>query len=234
MENERIRQFIKELREKNGLTQVELAERLGVTFQAVSKWENGKNIPNMQILKKISKEFGIDIYEIITGEKKEGKLTKKAKILLLSILLVTLALVAFLLIHFSNHDNYEFKTLSSGCENFNVSGIAAFNKDKSSIYIPNVTYCGGDDNTEYKEIKCALYESYGDTEKKIMECGSSEGKNKTLADYLHEVNLNIDSYQATCSNFHNAEIYMQINATEGDGKVRTFKVPLKLEDSCTQ
>ncbi len=234
MENERIRQFIKELREKNDLTQAELAERLDVTFQAVSKWENGKNIPNMQILKKISKEFKIDIYEIITGEKKGDKLTKKNKIILLSILFVTLSLLTFLIIHFLSHEDYEFKSLSSGCDNFNISGIAAFNKEKSSIYIPNVTYCGGDDNTEYKEIKCALYESYEDTEKKIMECGNKENKDKTLADYLHEVNLNIENYQSTCKNFHNADIYMLINATDKNDIIRTFKIPLKMEENCSE
>ena len=59
MDQERIGNFIKKIRVDNNLTQRELADKLGVTYQAVSKWENGKNIPDIQTLKQISKEFNI-------------------------------------------------------------------------------------------------------------------------------------------------------------------------------
>ena len=51
MEQEKIGKFIKKIRVDNGLTQKDLADKLGVTYQAVSKWENGKNIPDIMILK---------------------------------------------------------------------------------------------------------------------------------------------------------------------------------------
>ena len=44
MNPERIGQMIKEIRKKNHLTQKQFADKYGVTYQAVSKWENGKNI----------------------------------------------------------------------------------------------------------------------------------------------------------------------------------------------
>ena len=73
MDQERIGQFIKKIRQDNKLTQKELADKLGVTYQAVSKWENGKNVPDIAILKEMSKMFNINIDEILDGEKKSKK-----------------------------------------------------------------------------------------------------------------------------------------------------------------
>ena len=53
MDQKRIGNLIKELRKKNNLTQEKFAEKYGVTYQAVSKWENGKNIPDISLLKQI-------------------------------------------------------------------------------------------------------------------------------------------------------------------------------------
>ena len=49
MDQERIGKTIKELRTKNNLSQKEFADKYNVTYQAVSKWENGKNIPDLSI-----------------------------------------------------------------------------------------------------------------------------------------------------------------------------------------
>lgn len=46
-----------ELRKQNHLTQDALAERLHVTRQAVSRWENGETLPNVETLKQLSREF---------------------------------------------------------------------------------------------------------------------------------------------------------------------------------
>ena len=50
---------IAELRKKNNLTQEEFAEKIGVTAQAVSKWETGKNIPDMDNLALAVKLFNV-------------------------------------------------------------------------------------------------------------------------------------------------------------------------------
>ncbi len=60
---------IKELREKQGLTQSELAEKLGVTDKAVSKWENGRGLPDISLIEPISKIFNISTIELLSGEK---------------------------------------------------------------------------------------------------------------------------------------------------------------------
>lgn len=58
---------IKALREKSGLTQAELAEKLAVSDKTVSKWETAKGYPDISLLEPIAKVFGITITELLSG-----------------------------------------------------------------------------------------------------------------------------------------------------------------------
>ena len=58
---------IKELREKNNLTQSELATILSVSDKAVSKWETAKGYPDISLLEPIANAFGISITELLSG-----------------------------------------------------------------------------------------------------------------------------------------------------------------------
>lgn len=60
-----IREVLKTLREKHGLTQEQMAERVMVTRQAVSRWENGETQPNTDTLKILSREFGVSINTLL-------------------------------------------------------------------------------------------------------------------------------------------------------------------------
>ena len=55
---------ILELRTKQGLSQDELAEKIMVTRQAVSRWENGETVPNTDTLKLLSKVFDVSINKV--------------------------------------------------------------------------------------------------------------------------------------------------------------------------
>ena len=57
--------IIYELRTKNGLSQDELAEKVFVTRQAVSRWENGETVPNTETLKLLSNVFGVSINTLL-------------------------------------------------------------------------------------------------------------------------------------------------------------------------
>ncbi len=59
--------MIRELREKNHLTQAELAEKLFVSDKTVSKWENAKGYPDVTLLEPIAKVFGISVAELLAG-----------------------------------------------------------------------------------------------------------------------------------------------------------------------
>jgi transcriptional regulator with XRE-family HTH domain len=58
---------IKNIRKKNNITQEELAEKLNVTRQAVSNWENGKTEPDIETLTNIAQIFDISIDELVDG-----------------------------------------------------------------------------------------------------------------------------------------------------------------------
>ena len=60
-----IKDILRTLREKNHLTQEQMAERLVVTRQAVSRWETGETQPNTETLKLLSKEFGVSINTLL-------------------------------------------------------------------------------------------------------------------------------------------------------------------------
>ena len=62
--------IIFELRTKNGLSQDALAERLFVTRQAVSRWENGETVPNTEALKLLSREFNVSINTLLGSPRK--------------------------------------------------------------------------------------------------------------------------------------------------------------------
>ena len=65
----KIGRFIAECRKKNNLTQMQLAERLGITDRAISKWENGKSMPDSSIMLDLCKELKITVNELLSGEK---------------------------------------------------------------------------------------------------------------------------------------------------------------------
>ena len=58
---------IKELREKNKMTQLELANKLGVSDKTVSKWETAKGYPDITLLEPIAETFRISVTELISG-----------------------------------------------------------------------------------------------------------------------------------------------------------------------
>ena len=73
MNYDKIGSFIQQKRKDKGLTQKQLAEKLGVTDRAISKWERGQGCPDVSILEILSKEFGCSILELLKGREIENE-----------------------------------------------------------------------------------------------------------------------------------------------------------------
>ena len=102
---------IKELRIKNNLTQEELAEKLNVSRQTISKWELGETNPNINQAKEISKIFNVSLEELV-NEKRINKNIIKKIILIIAIfvyIVITLSIINYkriLYYNISNNTNY--------------------------------------------------------------------------------------------------------------------------------
>jgi|LGOV01.1.fsa_nt_gb transcriptional regulator with XRE-family HTH domain len=96
MKDNKIAEILIELRKEYKFTQSDLAEKLDVTFQAVSKWERGENLPDAYTLIELAKIYHITVDEILKGELNQKK-EKKGMNKTLRSLLITIGIV-FLMI----------------------------------------------------------------------------------------------------------------------------------------
>ena len=207
MNQDKIGNFIKSIRLDNNLTQKEFADKFGVTYQAVSKWENGN--------------------EILNGEKSK----KRKKIYIIPLVIIVILVIIIFLINNKKRD-FEFKTISSSCSDFKITGSAAYNKDKTSIYISNIEFCGKNSEEKYKKINCELFENNKDIKKKISSC--KEKKNVNIVEYLQDVDIKVDNYNSSCKKLTSNKLILEITAINEDNKNIIYTIPIKLNDSCKQ
>lgn len=85
MDQKKVGAFLKELRKEKQLTQEQLAEILGVTNRSISRWENGVNMPDFDLVIEIAKYYDVSIEEILDGERKNEMIDKKTEQMLLKV-----------------------------------------------------------------------------------------------------------------------------------------------------
>lgn len=72
MDQVKIGRFIAELRKEQKITQLELATKIGVTDRAISKWENGRGLPDISLISPLCEALSISIDELLEGERVES------------------------------------------------------------------------------------------------------------------------------------------------------------------
>lgn len=149
MNQGKIGEFIKKLRKEKGMTQQELANKIGVTDRAISKWENGRGMPDVSIMKDLCTILDISLNELFNGEKtssddglinylKEEKKKRNRKLIISLVVILIIIIVATLLIFFVNNynkvnayilngvsDNFEYHddlVILSNIKNINKTG----------------------------------------------------------------------------------------------------------------
>lgn len=228
MNSSKVAAFIKEVRTKSNLTQEKFADKYGVTYQAVSKWENGKNIPDISILKKICDDYDTNINDLLEGNNKNKSNNKKIYLIIGSILLVIIVIVLIVL-GIMKKEDFEMKKISANCDNFKIYGSIAYNSNKTSVQISNITYCGKKDENKYNKIECILYEYVNNTKKEVKSFIYNNENPILLNDYLENIDFTIDHYSKTCNMYKDGVLNLEIKATNEEGTVY-YDVPLKMEE----
>lgn len=115
MDQEKIGKFISKCRKQKKLTQVEVAEKLGVSDKSVSKWENGKCMPDLSLFNPLCEILGITVNDLMSGEivnnkdsinilgeniinvvsDLETKKKKKLKIFIISLILILISIISY-------------------------------------------------------------------------------------------------------------------------------------------
>ncbi len=111
------------LRKEKGLTQLELAEAVRVSRQAVSKWELGGAIPSIENLRKLSELFGVPINYLINEESKrpvclekegENRKSRKWRVWLICVVIaVAMAVAIYIGVTHQNAENRNFNEMKS-------------------------------------------------------------------------------------------------------------------------
>lgn len=124
MDQNKSGKFIAKLRKDKKLTQEQLAEKMGVSINAVSKWERGLSFPDVSLLKELCNELGISVEELINGEedkseeakeraiinvvKSKNKEKKKSKIIIIiSSILIAILIIASIILYKNRDDDLE-------------------------------------------------------------------------------------------------------------------------------
>lgn len=111
MNQKKIGMFLKQLRKEKNLTQEQLSEILGVTNRSVSRWENGVNMPDFDLVIEIVNYFDVSIEEFLDGERKEKMIDEKTEQTLLKV---------------SDYENSEKMKFSKRLCGIFIAAIAAF------------------------------------------------------------------------------------------------------------
>ncbi len=231
MNNENVAKVIKKIRTDNNLTQKDFADKLGVTFQAVSKWENSKNIPDIAILNQISDEFNIDLKSIINGEfnqkKRSNNIFKIILFLILSLIVIVLGVLYLL-----KNDEMNLRVLSTNSEDFSVNGCVVFNNNNSSIYIDGLNYSGNDNEVVFEKIMVTLYEKNDDKLVAIDNHIVNNENKEVFEKIIENITFNVTNYSATCKSFETSDLYIEAVAVNENGKTTNYQIPFTFTDSC--
>lgn len=163
MNIEKMGKYIAKLRKNAGLTQGELAEKIGVNSKTISKWETGINAPDTVLLYELSKALNVNIKDILNGEEVQSQkndnetITKsinfynkmfKKKTICISVIIILFITILFSVLYtITNYNKNQLYDINAFNDNFTTRGFLITNPKESLFVIDNFSYQGADVST---------------------------------------------------------------------------------------
>lgn len=173
-----IGKHLKTLREKNNLTQEQLADKLFVSRSNVSKWERNISLPDAETLLELSKIFNVSVDDILLGNNKNDssgvlniykQIEKQKKVMLIicvsSIIIILLFLIYYFLSFYNS--NKIFLVNGYGNESYFNNGIIIYTKEKEYLSLGKI-------NSKKDILRMKLVVSINNEENIIYETTSDE------------------------------------------------------------
>ena len=210
--NNKTGQLIEKYRKEKNLTQVELADKLGVSKSAISKWENGNNLPDITLLEPLSEILGIDKLLLFTSEyeaKEESnektKQVKKKDIFKI----ITISILFIFSIAFTNYISYKlYKHKLSILESQETSVYRFYSTDEEYYVNGYIIFQNGESTILFDQLKYQdIHQSRAKSKEKI----------KSLEMYLLVNNKRlITSYREVENTDINKELFQLITKYNKD------------------
>ena len=204
IDNDKIGNYIKQLRNINKMTQEELANKLYVSRQAVSNWETGKDVPTVDNVKDICIIFNVSIADIYAGEKVNDiktlndiihglvtiEMKKSKKIMIISSIIIFVLIIMFLVYYFvTYYNNITAYLIKGDTSEYDINGI--MNKSVDNLYF-NIEL------DEKVDKMCLVYKE----DKLICESSSNYITFTESNGYNEVVPLNNDSFRDYINNMY--------------------------------
>lgn len=127
MNKESLGEMIMSLRKERGMTQLELAEKMGVTDKAVSKWERDLSCPDINSIPRLAEVLNVSVEELMQSKREPAKSTDKTKTLvelILKAVALAMGVAAVVLSSLKAIDVYSgFAMLGIGLTALGLAGI---------------------------------------------------------------------------------------------------------------
>lgn len=213
---------LERLRKGNRLSQEELAEKIGLSRQAISKWELGNSKPDLDNIIKLSKLFSVRIDDLVNNDIVETealsveikKDTKRDKLLIWMRGLITFIIATFVIMTI-----YKFVML------FRITRVEEQYKELDNYHYVITTY---DDNKLVEKEECWFKDGISKTIKTLYNENESEQK-VICADYNKKIGYTMDNNSQQKINF-NIEEYLLFNKGFEKGKQLYSKFPVDLQE----
>ena len=218
-------QIILELREKNNMTQTQLADKLNINSNAISKWENGMTLPNEENILKLNKIFNVSIDDIYNNNSKDNKLNIRECVLefvnkyfsiLLTFLIIFLVLFILLFIFYiNNNGKFNYYSIEKTNQEYSINGSIVEMPDRLNISLSNIV-----SNTS--KISSSNYETAIYLDKillyRVGDITDTKDENISLNEYLQDISINLSD-----------ELILSKNV-DLDGKQLIIKINYKSDD----